>query len=660
MNARMATRNTLSTLLLSSSLFVAFNATAAVLPVGGGGAACNADCTAEGVNFTADGILTVADGVNIGATAGASATADNPNEGTMTFAGSSNVAGTVGTGNAIKNMNLTGAGTVVLNGAASANTKVDVQMGTLQFLGDISTSDLTVAAGATLDVGASKLITGPVTNGGTLNLNANTLNIIGTLASPAASTIATTVGASSGTVTTTAAATVNAGSTLAVTLGGSVADGTVITVINDGSGGGAVNVPGTVTGGNATYTLSAATENGAAAGDTLLLTVNRNSLASSSGTNTALAGVSGALDGLVGTSGPLAPLLLNVESQPNAAAIEQVLLTISPTSDGSIFAPATQSVLSGMHIVNHRMDNLRVAANSASGYAAGDMSTANAGWVQMFGSDMDQDNRSGFPGYDAWNAGLALGFDHEFTDDILLGVGFSYAYTDVETKHFTNSKVNIHSYQGIVYGSWEPMDPWYVDAFMSIAYHDYNSVRNIIIPAAGAAPGFNLRADGEFGAWQFTTAFETGYDWRYDNWLVTPHISLRYSHMNVGALQEFGAGPLNLYTNYDDVDEFTLGGGVRGGYLFEMENNVVAHPYAFAQVFHDFINDSQGSASNFVGGGTNFITPGLEPDDTMFRVGAGVDFACIDRWMLSFNYAADFKSDYFAHGGFLKARLEWN
>ncbi len=267
--------------------------------------------------------------------------------------------------------------------------------------------------------------------------------------------------------------------------------------------------------------------------------------------------------------------------------------------------------------------------------------------------------RNGVAGYDAWNAGFAVGGDHELMPGLLVGAGFSYAYTDVDSKFFTANKLDVQTYQGFLYGSWTPMESYYLDALVSLAFHDYNTIRNIIVPAAGTAPAINLRANGEFSAWQLSAWTEGGYDWRYNDWLFTPHLSLKYSHLNVHALQEKGAGPLSLHVNYDDVDEFDLGGGLRAGYLVQLENNVTAHPHVYAQVFHDFTNDGQQSTSSFIGGGTNFVTPGLTPDDTRFRLGGGVNFACLDNWLLSVNYDFEFKDDYKAHGGFLKYRKEW-
>lgn len=373
-----------------------------------------------------------------------------------------------------------------------------------------------------------------------------------------------------------------------------------------------------------------------------------------------LTGLGNTLDGLTGTTTDPGMLLLIQNLQGLAAdpsKYDKAISALAPMSDGSLMVVSQNNVNQGLHMVQDRMEKVRMGYVMPNGtYSAGDWDTGTGGWIQLFGNDITQRKRNGIEGYDAWNTGFAVGFDKELMKHLTVGSGFSYVYSDVESKGLKTNHMHIQSYQGFAYSTWNGYEPYYLEGALSLAFHDYNTHRTINV--AGATP-IHVRAEGDFNAWQLGFWTEGGYDWLYQNWLITPHLNFKYSNLRVQSLQEKGAGSYNLFVDYDTMNEAVLGAGLRVGFVTELSGGMEIMPKLYAQVFHDFINDRQQSLSNFVGGGASFVTPGIKPSATSLRVGAGIDIALEDDWYITVNYDFNLKNDFHAHGGFLKFRYEW-
>ncbi|HET9843603.1 MAG TPA: autotransporter domain-containing protein [Gammaproteobacteria bacterium] len=667
-------------------------------------------CTTEGVLFTGDFLLTVNNGDQIGNVGGVSAETINANQGQIAFQGTSIVTGSIGTSLLpINGIGIQGAGKTVtfvgdvytkngigfdnaVSGSAivqpgvNLNTEVftlnpgtgivtyqgnsttagnlgdlggsleavNVNAGTLNLGHGIFATDTTVNAGAALNTIASNTITGNLIIDGTVNLNTNTLTVTGDAPISATGNLQTTLtnAPSNGKLAIGGTATCTNCTVTVNVSGDSIATGKQFTVVDGGVYAGDLPV---IIGNNATYNFVPSTDN-----TDLFLTVTRTPFTDTA-TDPNLAGVAGFLEGIAFdtllNNPEFAPLIQSL-STLDAAQFQQALSTLIPISDGSIMTLSHLAVDEVLLNISQRLATMSpmFASMQAGNYAAGDWDTGAGNWIQIFGNDVNHDARSGFAGFDAWNAGFAIGFDKEWWRNVLIGIGFSYAYTDVDSKAAAGNNLDIQTYNGFIYGNWRITPPIYWDAVLSVAYHDYDTNRYIVSPGV---PPINVRAEGEFGAWQGTFFTELGYELLIDHWFITPHINFKYSHLDSKRLEETGAGALNLSVEYDDVNEVVLGGGLRLGYIMEMDYNVQLMPHLRAQVFHDFENDAQISTANFVGLGGAFVTPGLSPDDTTFRVGAGLDVACPHNWYFTINYDYKFRDDFDAHGGWVKFRWEW-
>ncbi len=741
--------------LLSSSVFLVPQAFAVPQDVNGP-VNCDADCTSMGVDFTANDILTVADGVNIGDTnqdgtgnSVSNSVAPAGSAGQINFLGGSTISGLVTSpappAETLNEIRVQGTGTVAFqndvalggpgllfeaNGTVSIadgknftgniTTNTDMQ-GNLDFLG---VSTVTGNVGSATEALQRITTHGNVVIDGTLDhknaaiyLNGNQLDITGTAVLSGVMIEAggdaklqfggvpslldnSTLNVGGGTLTIDNAPNSNidiTGSTINISLGGtsngllvftnsslitdnstvvslnvegSIADGTVINIITDE----AAKIPlPTLNGNNATYSFALNDFDGTVSTGDLSVTVSRQPLSTTALTGGAssvgVVAVGSVLDqvAISGVPSQLDPTINVIEQQTNAQVVQNTLESLSPIQDSSTNQAVTQSINNTYLVVGGRLGQLRqgptrffITAAQQDIYSAGDSDNRAGSWIQVFGTSIDQERRDNVAGFDGWNAGFSFGFDRQVDEDLRAGVGFSYTYTDLESKSFTKNESDIQTYQGMIYGSYQISREIYWDMIGSIGYHKVNTKRNIFIPATAGSSAVTLRADGDYNAWQYGAWSEVGYEWVWDRIFITPHINLRYSHTSYDSFTERNAGALGLDVNYSDVDELVLGGGLYLGYYIETETKAAVIPNVTVQAYHDFINDSGQSTSNFLGGGTVIATPGVEPASTSGRIGAGLDLACQDSWYLSLNYDLQFKSDYTAHGGWLRFRYEWS
>jgi len=392
------------------------------------------------------------------------------------------------------------------------------------------------------------------------------------------------------------------------------------------------------------------------------LLVTTNSYASFDVSNPNYRGVADTLNYIATDVPGIAPTLAPLITALAVTPLEDALSTLVPAADTSLAIGSQMPIAKGLSAVSTRLSNNRLGLHYPDpyiSYVAGDKAYDMASWAQIFGGDINQSDRQNIEGFDAHFGGIALGHEWNIMNDFLtLGLGASFNSTKVDSRGIGRNRLEINSSQGFIYGSYNFDSPFYLDAMASLAYHDYDSTRNIVVPLAGPA-SLLTRAEGDFHGWQFTVRPEIGYQWQQNNFFAIPHAFLQYSHLNVSDYTETGAGGMNLFVQYDNLEELKLAGGLKVG-LFHEVGDCLFVPQIHGAITHDFITDPQSSTASFIGGGTNFVTPGFEPDDTSFLIGANLEWWFKNKQnYLNLQYDFEFKEDFNMHSGFLKFKFGW-
>ena len=536
---------------------------------------------------------------------------------TTTFSGT--IQDSSGTGSGTIDLVTTGTGTLVLSGANAFSGGTDIQ------------------SGSTLQVeNANALGTGPVTNEGTLALDATSLSLGGEYTQNPGSTLGLTINSSNnyGNITSPSAL-VDTASAINVHIAGYVPNNAQFEIIDTG-GTGIGNSPSTITSDNSLYNFSSAILNG-----NLFIIANNSSTGFASlADNPNARAIGVVLDNVSIASPDMQTILNELVSLRNSdpAAITSALNTMGPEIDGGVIANSSQTmnnfigatidriqtVLSRNDIINSSLDQVENTIEhtgyASTGVSSGDESFSRYIWAKPYSSYLTQGTRQNIQGYDAWNTGTVVGLDRMITDDFTLGVSGGYAYGRVSS-NVNNALTDITSAQGTLYAGYkDPNLNYFIDAAGSFAWNWYNGQRDIVIgPIDRIAYS---RYDGQ----QYGTYLGGGYNINLGNNVkFTPLSSLQWTRLSLGSYSETNANAMDLNVDKQSYDilETGLGASISSQ---EKYNWGIFTPEFHVKWLYDFINDGMSVTSTFAGGGGSFTANGAEQPKNGADIGSKLTF----------------------------------
>lgn len=335
-----------------------------------------------------------------------------------------------------------------------------------------------------------------------------------------------------------------------------------------------------------------------------------------------------------------------------ADQIDERVEAVQPTVDAGNVVAATVVNNQSMNITQTRLAALR---GGSTGMAAGNVGQGLGVWGQVFGQTGEQDRRDGIDGYDVDTWGLAAGMDTQnMGDNLTMGLAFSYAGTDVESKNANTTDTEIDTYQIAVYGAYELDERTWLTGQAAYANSENDTVRHNV----GGVNGLN--ASGDFDADTWSLRAELGRDYNMESGMVlTPSFLANYMYYDGDDYTETGAGGANLVVDQDEVSLFELGVGVDASWLYQQADGSYLEPELRAGYRYDLIGDEYETTSRFTGGGASFKTEGFDPAQSTFNVGGSLTYYAVNNWEFTANYDFEVKSDYDAHSGYLRAAYKF-
>ena len=521
----------------------------------------------------------------------------------------------------------TGAGndTVTVNGGSvignidlgTGTDALAVNAGTVD--GRVTTIRTVTVNGGTLRVGdGSTFGTGEIKNNATLDIGSTTLAIGSTYNQSAASTLKVAVnGTTNGSLVARGTATAITGYNLALNASNYIPNNTAYTIIKGAVGGGAIAAPNISLAGNNKATFAATT-----IGDALILTSSRaaNGFASNANPGDVNArAVGNVLDNIHNPSTDMSNVLNTMEglSQSQTAA---ALDTLVPQVDAGVINNDRAMLNNFTGVSIDRVEKAHTEKQSKhskrSGISGGEAGKLDDLWAKGYGSYLTQGMRGGIAGYNAWNAGTALGVDHRFTDAVTLGISGGYAYGNVNSDA-NSANTTINSAQTTLYGGYQDQKrPFFVDTAVSFAYNWYAGRRNINVGDV-----ILRTANGSYDGQQYGAYLGGGYKFKFADAIeVTPLVSLQYNNLHINSYGETGAGALNLNTGTQNYNQLQSGLGGRIATTLSSPWGKVT-PELHSKWLYDFFGDPFAVTSNFNGGGAAFGSNGVKPAVNSFNVG---------------------------------------
>jgi outer membrane autotransporter protein len=387
----------------------------------------------------------------------------------------------------------------------------------------------------------------------------------------------------------------------------------------------------------------------------LRLTTLRNSFTSLASTaNTQSLG--GALDAisqqsLASINPDIFALFNQLEMIPTQLAVDQALESLLPPLNYSEVAGAHMSMDAVFSTVVKRF--AKGDRHQHYGYNAGDYCHGGptGNWVNVLAANQNQDELNGIDGYKARAAGFIVGSDWDICDFYGIGVSASFARVHTTDKAVAPKDQLINSYQGTLYGWFEPVENWYIDWMLAGAALKYHTFHHI------AVGNVVNTAISDFNGHQYGGQVDVGYVFANNGYYISPLMRLKYTHLALDSYEEKEMGGVGLSVQGQDYDEFTFGAGARVATQFTCQQ-VNYIPEISALILHDFANDGQTSIAAFSGGGPNFTTNGLIPGSTIVDLSAAM-IVQQNRAVWMMKYDAQLREKFVSNTLFLEGYYYW-
>ena len=234
-------------------------------------------------------------------------------------------------------------------------------------------------------------------------------------------------------------------------------------------------------------------------------------------------------------------------------------------------------------------------------------------WMQGFGQWGNQTSTDGSSGYDFGSSGYALGLDHAFTDNLILGANFGYSCTTLNMYGMPGNS-DINSLYGSVYGTWFN-ERSYVESILTYGNHQYSMNRLVDIGSLQSDNFSNLRGNA------FSVLTEAGHSFPVHHWNVEPYASIGYYNLGEGAIEETGQLAA-MQINNRTTDEVFSEVGVKVERPFHTSKGVLV-PTLKAGWQHGFGLSPNSLPVSFVNTplGMTFPVPDMSQDMAVIRAG---------------------------------------
>ncbi len=483
--------------------------------------------------------------------------------------------------------------------------KLNITGGTTTIDGGITgTGNLTVAEGATLDIGTASVSQGTATFASGSTLKASLLN-----SSSYGSLTADTISAD--------------GANLFLTVG-AAGEYTILT----GAGADSFNV---ATQDVASLFALEKTFNEQTNTLTYIATQKTaDQIAADTGISSDAAGVLATVaNGSNDTANQIALNMQNHLAEGNTAAVEQAASDLAPTTSSTVHSVATTVHSQILGAVNNRL------AAPVVGRSGGDIRAKFGPWAQGLYNRSKQDSSSSTPGFRGYTQGVALGVDAELNDAYTLGIGYAYNATDVKS---AGRKTDIYGHNFFIYGEYQP-NAWFVNATLNYSTSDYKEHKLVT--------GVNV--DGKYDVDTWGGQFMTGYDTEIG---LTPKAGLRYLHIKQDSYTDTSGQRIEA----DDSDLLTAVIGADYAHAF-VENGYSLTPEVRLAATYDVVSDNADAVVSM--GTSSYTASGKRLPRFGVEAGVGVTMNIADAMDITLNYDAGIRRDYTSHTGTLKLKYNF-
>ncbi len=347
--------------------------------------------------------------------------------------------------------------------------------------------------------------------------------------------------------------------------------------------------------------------------------------------------------GATTTNSDMMALLNAVEASTNANQVEFSLEQLAPLTTAPIFGLEVQN--NTMRQVQLRLAELR----DRDTYFAGDIAKDNYLWMRPFGGYANQQPKDDSLGYYGTGGGIAAGFDRNLGANYNVGAAGAYALSHVKDKVNMESRTEIKSYIGMVYGSYNFPDTHYFDWIVAVMANNFNASRVVNIN------GYYQTATSSYGSQQISFKGLWGREFPAFGFMqLTPLATAQYTFAKQYEYEESGGAATNLSISRTNSNLVQLGLGAKAATPLWVNPSIII-PEIHALAFYNPIIGQQNSVFSFVDGGGQ-MTSIFDLSRTGLIYGAALTVAVVDKLEIKFNLDFNVQDRFNAYVVYLNMR----
>jgi outer membrane autotransporter protein len=347
----------------------------------------------------------------------------------------------------------------------------------------------------------------------------------------------------------------------------------------------------------------------------------------------AASGAAAALDQIATSPGAMAPVIDTLDGksgQAQANAVEQTL----PVIVGAGSMAAAQNQASFNQVVQSRQ--AQIAGLSSGEAFAGNRDV----WGKAFGNWANQGDVNNVSGYSVDGGGLAFGFDKQLSTKSNLGISLAYAYSSVSSNSsVAPSSVYVNSYQAGLYGDYQLQPTWQLNYQLDGAINTNASKRSLSSFAGTTDVGAN--AYGNYNSYVVHAGLGLQKFLSLNpSTRLTPEVRLDYTTVQTDAYTESGGGLLNLKANSQSYNTLYTSASLRLDHALSNGLNISGN----VGIAYNALDNNAQMTSAYQGGGTSFVTNGLDISPWLYNAGVGISGKISKDVELNVRYDIDFSS----------------
>jgi len=342
---------------------------------------------------------------------------------------------------------------------------------------------------------------------------------------------------------------------------------------------------------------------------------------------------------------------LNAYNSFSATADSTLAEQVAPQTDASAGTTTATRGMTGMvqGIVSNRMASLRSGDAYVQGMSAGDGMSANSGFIQAFGSEVEQENRTKgsatIYGYDSETSGVAIGFDGMTDSGSTIGLSASFSSTDIDGLGTGKAKNSVDSYTVSVYAD-KATDTGYVEGSITYGINENSASR--LVNVSGLSRDFTSSYDST----QLSVNVAAGTPNEVsEGTFITPFASFTGTLIDTDAYTEKSSvanDNLRLTVDPEDVSSMVGSLGLKAHKVTSKGTPMIS-----LALKNEFGDNQINSSNSYAGGGTKFKTS-TEVEELSAVLGLGYSFGN-DMTSVNIGYEAEQNdTDYTSHYGSVK------